>query len=63
MSKMGRLVTLLFELKGDIIQTERRCKADPMAIHVVSGAVHEVVVVDTKKGAIISRVRLKPQTP
>ena len=34
-----------------------------MAVHVVSGANHEVVVIDTKKGAIISRVRLKPETP
>jgi hypothetical protein len=34
-----------------------------MAVHVVSGANHEVVVVDTKKGVIISRVRLKPETP
>ncbi|WP_119393170.1 DUF6476 family protein [Taklimakanibacter lacteus] len=32
-----------------------------MAVHVVSGASHEVVVVDTKKGAVISRVRLKPE--
>jgi hypothetical protein len=32
-----------------------------MAVHVVSGAAHEVVVVDTKKGAVISRVRLKPE--
>ena len=34
-----------------------------MAIHVVMGAAHEVVVVDTKKGVIVSRVRLKPETP
>jgi hypothetical protein len=34
-----------------------------LAIQVVSGANHEVVVVDTKKGAIVSRIRLKPETP
>jgi hypothetical protein len=34
-----------------------------MAVHVVSGAAHEVVIVDTRKGAIISRVRLKPEAP
>jgi hypothetical protein len=34
-----------------------------MAVHVVSGTVHEVVVIDTKKGAVISRVRLKPEAP
>jgi len=34
-----------------------------MAVHVVSGANHEVVVIDTKKGAIISRVRLKSEAP
>ena len=34
-----------------------------MAVHVVSGSAHEVVVVDTKKGTIISRVRLKPEAP
>ena len=32
-----------------------------MAIHVVSGTSQEVVLVDTKKGAVISRVRLKPE--
>ncbi len=34
-----------------------------MAVHVVSGSAHEVVVVDTKKGVIVSRVRLKPEGP
>jgi hypothetical protein len=34
-----------------------------MAIHVVAGGVHEVVVVDTRKGAIVSRIRLKTETP
>ena len=34
-----------------------------LAVHVVSGAGHEVVVVDSKKGTILSRVRLKPETP
>ena len=34
-----------------------------MAVHVVSGGNHEVVVVDTKKGIIVSRVRLKPEAP
>lgn len=32
-----------------------------MAVQVTTGATQEVVVVDTKKGAIISRVRLKPE--
>ena len=34
-----------------------------MAVHVVAGGNHEVVVVDTRKGVIVSRVRLKPQAP
>ena len=34
-----------------------------MAVHVVSGGNHEVVVVDTKKGTIVSRVRLKQEAP
>lgn len=34
-----------------------------MAVHVVAGTAHEVVVVDTRKGTILSRVRLKPETP
>jgi hypothetical protein len=34
-----------------------------MAVHVVAGSGHEVVVVDTRKGLIVSRVRLKPETP
>ena len=34
-----------------------------MAVQVVTGGNHEVVVVDTKKGAIVSRIRLKPETP
>jgi hypothetical protein len=34
-----------------------------IAIQVVSGANHEVVVVDTKKGVVVSRIRLKPETP
>lgn len=34
-----------------------------MAVHVVAGANHEVVVVDTRKGTIVSRVKLKPETP
>ena len=34
-----------------------------MAVHVAAGASHEVVVVDTRKGVIVSRVRLKPETP
>ena len=32
-----------------------------MAVQVTSGGTQEVVVVDTKKGAIVSRVRLKPE--
>jgi Family of unknown function (DUF6476) len=34
-----------------------------MAIQVVSGTSHEVIVLDTRKGTILSRVRLKPETP
>ena len=34
-----------------------------MAVQVVSGAGQEVVVVDTRKGVIVSRIRLKPETP
>jgi hypothetical protein len=36
-------------------------EGNTMAVHVVSGAAHEVVVVDTRKGTIVSRVRLKPE--
>ena len=41
--------------------TDVTMDGNTMAVHVVAGAAHEVVVVDTKKGAIISRVRLKPE--
>jgi hypothetical protein len=34
-----------------------------MAVQVVAGGNHEVVVVDTRKGVVVSRVRLKPETP
>jgi hypothetical protein len=34
-----------------------------MAVQVVAGGSHEVVVVDTRKGVIVSRIRLKPETP
>jgi hypothetical protein len=34
-----------------------------MAVQIVAGGRHEVVVVDTRKGTIVSRVRLKPETP
>jgi hypothetical protein len=34
-----------------------------MAVQVVAGTSHEVIVVDTRKGTIVSRVRLKPETP
>lgn len=34
-----------------------------MAVQIVSGGNHEVVVVDTRKGAIVSRIRLKPESP
>jgi hypothetical protein len=34
-----------------------------MAVQVIAGGTHEVVVVDTKKGIIVSRIRLKPETP
>jgi hypothetical protein len=33
---------------------------DRMAVHVMKGADHEIIVVDTRKGTILSRVRLKP---
>ena len=36
---------------------------DRMAIHVVSGGAHEIIVVDTKKAQVLSRVTLKPQAP
>lgn len=32
-----------------------------MAVQVTAGGTQEVVVVDTKKGAIVSRVKLKPE--
>lgn len=32
-----------------------------MAVQVTAGGAQEVVVVDTKKGVIVSRVRLKPE--
>ena len=41
--------------------TDVTMDGNTMAVHVVAGAAHEVVVVDTRKGAIISRVRLKPE--
>jgi hypothetical protein len=34
-----------------------------LAVHVVAQGTHELVVIDTRKGAIVSRVRLKPETP
>ncbi len=34
-----------------------------MAVQVVAGGSHEVVVVDTRKGVVVSRVRLKPESP
>jgi hypothetical protein len=34
-----------------------------MAVQIVAGASHEVVVLDTRKGTIVSRIRLKPETP
>src|SRR5947209_19198869 len=33
---------------------------DRMAVHVVKGAQHEIIIIDTRKGAVISRVRLAP---
>ena len=34
---------------------------DRMAVHVLDGAAdHEIIIVDTRKGAVVSRVRLKP---
>ena len=38
-------------------------EGNTMAVQVVSGAGQEVVVVDTRKGVIVSRIRLKPETP
>ena len=34
-----------------------------MAVQIVAGASHEVVVIDTRKGMIVTRIRLKPETP
>ncbi len=34
-----------------------------MAVQVVAGTSHEVIVVDTRKGTILSRVRLRPAAP
>jgi hypothetical protein len=34
-----------------------------MAVQIEAGSSHEVVVLDTRKGTILSRVRLKPETP
>ena len=34
-----------------------------MAVQVVAGGAQEVVIVDTRKGVVVSRVRLKPETP
>ena len=33
---------------------------DRMAVHVVAGVKNEIVIIDTRKGAVISRVRLNP---
>ena len=33
---------------------------DRMAVHLVKGAEHEIIIVDTRKGAVLSRVRLAP---
>ena len=33
---------------------------DRMAVHVAKGAQHEIIIIDTRKGAVISRVRLAP---
>lgn len=34
-----------------------------MAVQVIAGGAQEVVIVDTRKGVVVSRVRLKPETP
>ena len=34
-----------------------------MAVQVDAGASHEVILLDTRKGTILSRVRLKPEAP
>jgi hypothetical protein len=36
---------------------------DRMAVHVVSAGSHEIIVVDTRKAQILSRITLKPQAP
>jgi len=33
---------------------------DRMAVHVVKGNDHEIIIVDTRKGQVVSRVRLRP---
>ena len=33
---------------------------DRMAVHIVKGADHEIIVLDTRKGTVVSRVRLWP---
>lgn len=33
---------------------------DRMAVHVSKGAEHEIIIIDTRKGAVTSRVRLAP---
>jgi hypothetical protein len=35
---------------------------DRLAVQVITGAGHEIIVVDTRKGTILSRIRLKPGT-
>jgi hypothetical protein len=33
---------------------------DRLAVHMVKGADHEIIVIDTRKGAVVGRIRLKP---
>jgi hypothetical protein len=35
-------------------------EGERMAVHVVEGASHEIIIVDIRKGAVVSRVRLVP---
>ena len=33
---------------------------DRMAVHVVAGVVDQIIVIDTRKGVVISRIKLRP---
>jgi hypothetical protein len=40
-----------------------KIEGDRMTVHVVSGGAHEIIVVDTRKAQVMSRITLKPQAP